>query len=101
MSDFECYCEPNEGEPCDLWQESWRKARKQHKCCECGETIQPGQRYQYIFIIFEGDPDYKKRCEFCANEVTRFLQDNPDFQGLVPGELACALVSEMRNGPSR
>ena len=93
---MECYCEPAEGESCDLWCETWRRARKEHKCCECKEIINPGDRYAYTFLIFEGEPHTFKRCSFCAEEVARLLRDNDHMNGLVPGELACALVAELR-----
>ena len=44
----------------------WRKARKQHKCCECGGKINPGETYEYIC----GKWDYFdtfKTCEKCAD----------------------------------
>lgn len=94
---MECYCEPTEGEPCDLWSSSWRKARKPHKCGECREEIKPGERYRYTFILFEGDASDFKECAFCAGERDRIMLDySEEFAGLVPGELACALVWELR-----
>ncbi len=95
MSDYKCYCEPNEGEPCEIWNATWRKARKTHKCQECLEEIKPGERYQYVFIVFEGEASNYKACEFCANETARIIKER-DLSGLVPGELACALVAELR-----
>jgi len=42
------------------------KARKQHKCCECGGVIGKGEEYEYI----SGKWDYFdqfKTCEKCAD----------------------------------
>lgn len=96
MSNYECYCKPSEGGPCEVWHETWRKARKIYKCIECRCEIKPGERYQYTFIVFQGDPSSVKTCEFCANELKRILLDHDHLTGLVPGELACALVAELR-----
>ena len=92
---MECYCEPAEGEPCEVWLPSFRTARKIHECCECHEEIKPGERYEYIFSIFEGEVTCYKTCIFCAGEWERIYNDC-DFECMVKGELACALVWEIR-----
>ena len=97
MSDYECYCEPQEGEACDVWTTKMRVARKSHKCCECREEIKAGDRYEYIFSVFEGDIYTYKTCEFCANEYKRLLKRNPDLME-IKGDLACVLVWDMRGG---
>ncbi len=43
-----------------------RKARKAHKCCECGGDIPVGSAYQYISIVFDGTADSFKTCDSCA-----------------------------------
>ena len=30
------------------------KARKEHICCECGEIINPGQKYEYVVGKYDG-----------------------------------------------
>jgi hypothetical protein len=97
MSDYECYCEPMEpDEPSDVWTVTWHKARKEHKCHECGEFIKKGNRYERIFSVFDGSAVAYKTCEFCANEYQRLLSKHPDLSW-VKGELACVLVWDMRN----
>lgn len=98
---MECYCEPMEGEEyCTVWNVTWRKARKQHRCCECMDTIQPGQRYEHIFSVFEGDVTIFKTCEFCAAEFDRLVKKHTDAN-FVKGDLACILVWDMRNEVER
>lgn len=96
---MECYCEPSDSdEYAEVWDVTWRKARKPHVCCECLETISPGQRYERIFMLFDGTATHFKTCEFCANEYQTFLQRNPDITWM-KGEqnLACNIVWEMRS----
>lgn len=49
----------------DLFRSTIRKARKPHKCCECGTIIQPGSKYADIFGIWEGDAKGYKQCLRC------------------------------------
>ncbi len=41
-------------------------ARKQWDCCECGEPIEPGQRYQLYTILCEGAWSKHRTCLPCA-----------------------------------
>ena len=40
-------------------------ARKTHECCECGEIIQPGTKYEYAVGKFEGAMWSYKTCMVC------------------------------------
>ena len=46
---IECDCSYSEdwGEQ-RLYSAVHRKARKEHKCCECGDPIVPGEPYEYV-----------------------------------------------------
>ena len=44
-----------------------RKARKDHKCCECRQVIQKGQRYEAFTCKFDGAVETTKTCEACAD----------------------------------
>ena len=50
-----------------LYDEKYRKARKEHKCCECGQTINAGDDYQVITGLWDGRWDEFKTCEKCAD----------------------------------
>jgi hypothetical protein len=52
-------------EPCDVWRDTKRRARKEHKCSACKETIQRTHFYIEHFSIFEGEFDTFKRCMRC------------------------------------
>ncbi len=47
------------------WSESWRRARKSHKCCACHEAIPAGHRYHYASGIWDGRPGSFKHCARC------------------------------------
>ena len=47
--------------------EEWRTARKQHKCCECGDPIKPGDRYEYVCGKWDSRIDVYKTCAGCEN----------------------------------
>lgn len=54
---------------CDMpraYREITRKARKEHRCCECNLVIPAGDTYQYISGIWDGSPDSYKTCMNCV-----------------------------------
>jgi hypothetical protein len=92
MSDYECVCEPAEADACLMLASLQRTARKRHQCCECAEPIQPGERYHYDAVVFEGEFYAYKTCAFCHSERNRISK-----RFLVAfGDLACCLVAECR-----
>jgi hypothetical protein len=44
-----------------------RKARKEHKCYECGRVIQRGEKYRNESGIWDGDPRRYKTCSECLS----------------------------------
>lgn len=42
-----------------------RKARKAHRCGECGRTIEPGETYRYWTWVFDGRADDSRLCAHC------------------------------------
>lgn len=96
---MECYCEPAilDGNA-DVWHVTWHTARKAHKCCECHEPIATGQRYERIFLVYDGSFDTFKTCEFCAKEYKRLLNKYPDISWMKGrDDLACLVVWDIRN----
>lgn len=43
-----------------------RTARKEHVCCECRDTIKPGDRYEYASGVWDGWPSSYKTCLSCV-----------------------------------
>jgi hypothetical protein len=58
-------CDGYEADGPQCWSEKWRKARKPHRCCACGETIQPGHTYHYLSGIWDGSAEDYKHCARC------------------------------------
>jgi hypothetical protein len=51
--------------PSVYWQ-TVRKARKPHRCVECGCMIAPGIRYEHVRGVWEGEPNSYKTCLDCV-----------------------------------
>ncbi len=58
-------CMIDDGDRAQLWSESTRRARKEHKCCECGRTIHIGEKYCVVFGKQDGDTFFDKWCGHC------------------------------------
>lgn len=50
---------------CEVYAESERTARKPTKCDACAAPIAVGEKYAYVFIVFEGDRSQVRRCARC------------------------------------
>jgi hypothetical protein len=52
-------------EPCTVWRNTPRKARKPHVCVCCGAGIAPGTHYLDHFNVFDGNSSSESLCGFC------------------------------------
>jgi len=66
MNACDCSCDSYDYEPASVVTVTWRKARKPHECCECGQTIDPGQRYEHVRGLWEDLWDTYETCEACV-----------------------------------
>lgn len=64
----------------DVYNESARRARKEHKCDACKETVRKGDLYHVIGAVFEGGAESFKRCVRCQR-IHLHLRE------LAPGEM--------------
>jgi hypothetical protein len=69
-----------------LYRESFRKARKNHRCGECLSTIQPKEYYHHFMIMTDGDFDNYKMCSEC-HEISKILNKLPEHICWCFGEL--------------
>ena len=62
-----CICITLDGEPGELVTGAIVKARKEHRCVECGETISPGSQYERVTGLWDGEFATFKTCLTCRN----------------------------------
>lgn len=61
----DCYCDYD---PPDFTPNvKVRRARKAHRCDECGAFIQPGEKYEYVFGVWDGFVHIYHTCERCLD----------------------------------
>ena len=58
-----CWCDGELPEFCRVTQV--KRARKRHKCWECGAYIQPGSPYEYVCGKWDGLLDRFRICPLC------------------------------------
>lgn len=58
-------CFDTDGESSDVWEETWQRARKEHACDECRETILVGEVYQRIGSLYDGRWSTFRFCPAC------------------------------------
>lgn len=56
-----------DAEPCAVWREVRRRARKIHQCWACSQAIAPGHRYQVSTVVWDGTAQTWKHCLRCAH----------------------------------
>jgi hypothetical protein len=64
-----------------VYEEVTRRARKQHRCGECRGLIKPGERYEEIRCLWEGQWSAHKTCVTCS-VIGRTLLGCYGFGGL-------------------
>jgi len=63
---MECSCEcPDDLDLPECIRALHRTARKEHICCECGDKIPPGARYEHIRGLWDGHWMDFKTCTIC------------------------------------
>lgn len=63
-------------EPCEVWSEKERTARKAHSCSCCGSAIHPGQRYLDHFSVYDGSATLQKACLPCRDDRKEFADEH-------------------------
>lgn len=57
------------------FNETYRTARKEHRCCECRSTIRAGERYRYVSGVWDGQGCSFKQCGDCAELSVAFTTE--------------------------
>lgn len=90
-----------DGEPVSVFEEEWRKARKEHRCDACGETIARGDRYHRTALLFEGEWQITARCVRCETihaHLSGRIAKEGDSEEFCDAELNCGHTYEERWG---
>lgn len=66
----------------EFYAEAMRRARKAHKCCECGDPIAAGDLYHYASGNSDGDFFTAKTCASCEEIRKAFCCDGWEFTTL-------------------
>lgn len=66
---IDCYCDYDAP---SVFSSRMVKARKQHRCDECRRRISVGERYSYVFGVWDGYPDSFHVCAHCE-EIRNFV----------------------------
>ena len=59
-------CNCDVGESAAFCATTMRRARKDHRCYECGDTIEPGETYEVIEGMWDGSFETYKTCSGCV-----------------------------------
>lgn len=72
---FECVCiYHGDGSEPEFISERIVTAKKKHCCHECGCIINPGEKYEYVAGVWDGDFDVWKTCLPCATIRKDFME---------------------------
>lgn len=58
-------------------------ARKRHRCGECREWIEPGEKYERISTLFDGEFDEHKTCMGCVSIRKEFFKDGYYYEQVI------------------
>lgn len=62
---MDCFCDY---EPASIYNATRVKAaRKEHRCYECARTIKPGESYESVFAVWEGEAQTVCTCSHCLD----------------------------------
>ncbi len=83
MTVISCDCSVEHEDGMGFFSDTWRTARKEHVCCECGEPIRKGERHQYSSGVWDGAWGSFRTCRTCVAIRERYCP-----HGWVYGDLA-------------
>lgn len=69
---YDCFCDYD---PADIYSAARPKAKKAHKCFECGGPIAPGEQYERAFGVWSGSASTFKTCQRCF-DLRQWVKNN-------------------------
>lgn len=61
-------CRVEWAEPCDVYRDALRVARREHHCGECSAPILPGSKYEDVTMLYDGIWATAKTCADCVRD---------------------------------
>ena len=92
-----CPLQGNDGEGPSCHSQAIRKARKEHVCSECRETIPKGTKYDYSSGIWDGRAESYKTCLLCIEIRDHFACEGWIYEQLW-GDLTENFFPDMKAG---
>jgi hypothetical protein len=77
-----CDCSIDNYDSAEFVSETFPIARKEYKCCECGEAIEPGQKYQRYMGKWDGEFEAFITCMGCYRIRMQYCRRGWEFGGL-------------------
>jgi len=71
-----CHCDYD---PAEFYHKELRKARKPHRCDECGRAIMSGERYEHVRAKWDGYVSTLRTCPRCLTLRAWVLAHVPCF----------------------
>ncbi len=91
-------CDLDYMEEVSFWSETWRTARKGHRCTACGGEILPQERYVVHFSVYDGSAASEKICGLCYADRGEFAHEHESLIP-VPSAFLDALEECVDEGP--
>lgn len=63
-------------DPCSVWHNVQRRARKPHVCATCLRAIERGETYRIHTSILDGDVSSEKACADCTAVIDEFGREH-------------------------
>lgn len=84
---------PSDVDPPAVCRVERRRARRDYRCCECRRTIARGQRHEYVWGVWDGEPDSYRTCLGCAAARDHIA----DADGYIYGQLRESIGEWLRD----
>jgi hypothetical protein len=75
MMEFACNCSPDIDEYAEEYDTVVVTSDEAHRCGECGDPIEPGERHEFHSMVFHEKYGEHRLCLFCKEMVDLYCPD--------------------------